>query len=44
VGGGGRTDHRDLETFKEVARTTGTVLLVRTIADFLKFLLQVSLA
>jgi hypothetical protein len=24
------TDHRDLETFKEAARTIGTMLLVRT--------------
>jgi hypothetical protein len=34
------TDH-DLETFKEVARMIGTVLLVRTLAEFLKFLLRV---
>jgi hypothetical protein len=35
------TDHRDLETFKEVARTIGTVLLVRTFTAPLGFLLRV---
>jgi hypothetical protein len=35
------TDRRDLETFREAARTIGTVLLVRTLADFLRFLLRV---
>jgi hypothetical protein len=34
-------DCRDHETFKEVARTIGTVLLVRTFADPLRFLLRV---
>jgi hypothetical protein len=29
------TDHRDLERFKEVAHTIGTVLLVRTLTKFL---------
>jgi hypothetical protein len=33
------TDREDLERFKEAARTIGTVLLVRTFADFLWFLL-----
>jgi hypothetical protein len=33
------TDRRNLETFREAARTIGTVLLVRTLADFLRFLL-----
>jgi hypothetical protein len=33
------TDRRDLETFREAAHTIGTVLLVRTLADFLRFLL-----
>jgi hypothetical protein len=32
------TDRRDLETFKEVVHMIGTVLLVRTLADFLRFL------
>jgi hypothetical protein len=35
------TDRRDLETFREAARMIGTVLLVRTLAEFLKFLLRV---
>jgi hypothetical protein len=35
------TDRRDLETFKEAACTIGTVLLVRTLVGFLRFLLQV---
>jgi hypothetical protein len=35
------TDCSDLETFKEAARTIGTVLLVRTLADFLRYLLRV---
>jgi hypothetical protein len=35
------TDRRGLETFKEAARTIGTVLLVRTFAEFLRFLLRV---
>jgi hypothetical protein len=34
------TDRQDLETFKEVARTIRTVLLVRTLAEFLWFLLE----
>jgi hypothetical protein len=34
------TDRRDLETFKEAAHTIGTMLLVRTLAKFLWFLLQ----
>jgi hypothetical protein len=34
------TDRRDLEMFMEAARTIGTVLLVRTLAEFLWFLLQ----
>jgi hypothetical protein len=34
------TDRCDLETFKEAAHTIGTVLLVRTLAKFLWFLLQ----
>jgi hypothetical protein len=33
------TDRCDLETFKEVAHTIRTVLLVRTLAKFLWFLL-----
>jgi hypothetical protein len=33
------TDRRELETFKEVVRMIGTVLLVRTFADPLRFLL-----
>jgi hypothetical protein len=35
------TDRRDLEMFREAARTIGTVLMVRTLADFLRFLLRV---
>jgi hypothetical protein len=35
------TDRRDLETFREATRTIGTVLLVRTLPEFLRFLLQV---
>jgi hypothetical protein len=35
------TDRRDLETFRETARMIRTVLLVRTLAEFLKFLLRV---
>jgi hypothetical protein len=35
------TDRRDLETFKEAARTIGSVLLVRALDDLLRFLLQV---
>jgi hypothetical protein len=35
------TDRRDLETFKEAASTIGTVLLVRTLAEFLRFLLRI---
>jgi hypothetical protein len=35
------TDRRDLETFKEVARTIGSMLLVRVLADLLRFLLWV---
>jgi hypothetical protein len=35
------TDCRDLEKFKEVVRTIGTVLLVRALVDLLRFLLQV---
>jgi hypothetical protein len=35
------TDLRDLETFKEAARTIGTVLLVRTFTILLGFLLRV---
>jgi hypothetical protein len=35
------TDHRDLETFKKAAHTIRTVLLVRTFADPLRFLLRV---
>jgi hypothetical protein len=35
------TDHRDLATFKEAARTIGTVLLVRTFSIPLGFLLRV---
>jgi hypothetical protein len=34
------TDRHDLETFKEAAHTIGTMLLVRTLAMFLWFLLQ----
>jgi hypothetical protein len=34
------TDRRDLETFKEVARMIGSVLLVRTLVDLLRFLLR----
>jgi hypothetical protein len=34
------TDRQDLETFKEVARTIETVLLVRTLVEFLWFLLE----
>jgi hypothetical protein len=34
------TDRRDLETFKEAAHTIGTMLLVRTLAKFLWFSLQ----
>jgi hypothetical protein len=33
--------HRDLETFKEVACTIGSVLLVRALVDLLRFLLRV---
>jgi hypothetical protein len=33
------TDRRDLETFKEAARTIASVLLVRTLVDLLRFLL-----
>jgi hypothetical protein len=32
------SDCRDLETFREAAHTIGTVLLVRTLAEFLRFL------
>jgi hypothetical protein len=32
------TDRRDQETFKEVVHMIGTVLLVRTLVDFLRFL------
>jgi hypothetical protein len=35
------TDRRDLETFKEVARMIGSMLLVRVLADLLRFLLWV---
>jgi hypothetical protein len=35
------TDRRDLETFKEAARTIGTVLLVRTFTISLWLLLRV---
>jgi hypothetical protein len=35
------TDRRDLETFKEAARTIGIVVLVRALVDLLRFLLQV---
>jgi hypothetical protein len=35
------TDHRDLETFREAARTIRTMLLVRTLAEFLRFLFRV---
>jgi hypothetical protein len=35
------TDRRDLETFKEAARTIGNVLLVKTPDEFLRFLLRV---
>jgi hypothetical protein len=34
------TDRRDLEKFKEAAHTIGTMLLVRVLAKFLWFLLQ----
>jgi hypothetical protein len=34
------TDCQDLETFKEAAHTIGTVLLVRTLIEFLWFLLK----
>jgi hypothetical protein len=34
------TDRRDLETFKEVARMIGSMLLVRTLVDLLRFLLR----
>jgi hypothetical protein len=34
------TDREDLERFKEAACTIGTVLLVRTFAEFLWFLLE----
>jgi hypothetical protein len=34
------TDRRDLEKFKEAAHTIRTVLLVRVLAKFLWFLLQ----
>jgi hypothetical protein len=33
------TDRRDLETFKEVARMIGSMLLVRTLVNLLRFLL-----
>jgi hypothetical protein len=35
------TDCRDLETFKEATRTIGSMLLVRALADVLRFLLHV---
>jgi hypothetical protein len=35
------TDCHDLVTFREAVHTIGTVLLVRTLADFLRFLLRV---
>jgi hypothetical protein len=35
------TDRRGLETFREVACTIGTVLLVRTFVDLQRFLLRV---
>jgi hypothetical protein len=35
------TDRHDLETFKEEARMIGSVLLVRALADLLRFLLCV---
>jgi hypothetical protein len=35
------TDRRDLETFKEAAHMIGTVLLVWTFVDLLRFLLRV---
>jgi hypothetical protein len=34
------TDREDLERFKDTARTIGTVLLVRTLAELLWFLLE----
>jgi hypothetical protein len=34
------TDRRDLETFKEVARMIGSMLLVRTLVNLLRFLLR----
>jgi hypothetical protein len=35
------TDCRDLETFKEASHTIGSVLLVRYLANLLRFLLRV---
>jgi hypothetical protein len=35
------TDRRDMETFREAVRTIRTMLVVRTLAEFLKFLLRV---
>jgi hypothetical protein len=35
------TDRRGLETFKKAVHTIGTLLLVRTFADPLRFLLRV---
>jgi hypothetical protein len=35
------TDRRDLDDFKEAARTIGHYLLVRALVDLLRFLLQV---
>jgi hypothetical protein len=35
------TERRDLETFKEAARTIWSVLLVTTLVDLLRFFLQV---